>query len=164
MLTLFTTPRILIPHLYQPDAFEYDHGRGDRGTSTRFSIAVEIDAATEADLPAYIRERVAEASWYGVPKGTRFLNVSSGMTRPVIFGVTTEDLLRSQAMNIDPDQMLRDEPATLCVSMGRKKGKNEGTWPILRAVRVHNINLPLPGLQGFHAYTESRAAHWEFPE
>lgn len=164
MLTYIKTPRILIPHVYAPDTFQFDHGRGDRGSVTKFSVSIEIDAEAEADLPAYIRERVAEASWYGIPKGTRFINISSGLIRPATFGVSTEDLLRSQAFNVDPDQMLRDQPATLCVTMGRKKGREPGTWPILRAVHVQSINLPLPGLQGFHAYTEGRAPYWEFPE
>jgi hypothetical protein len=165
MLTYIKTPRILIPHVYEPDTYEFDHGRGDRGSTTKFGISVVIDAETEADLPAYIRERVNEATWYGIPKGTRFVNIGSGTIRPAIFGVTTEDLLRAQAMNVDLDQMLRDEPATLCVSMGRKRGKAEGnTWPILRAVHVQSVNLPLAGLQGFHAYTQSRDAHWEFQE
>lgn len=166
MLTHIQTPRVLIPHVYAPDTHQFDHGRGDRGTTTRYSITVEIDAATEANLPAYIRERVSEAStgWHGVAKGTRFLNVSCGLSKPAVFGVTTDQLLVAQATNTDLDQMLRDVPATLCVSMGRRKGRDEGTWPILRAVYVRDVNLPLPGLQGYHAYAESRAAHWEFPE
>ena len=164
MLTFFKTPRILIPHVYAPIVASFDHGRGDRGTSTRFVVTVEIDAATEADLPEYIRAKVVEAQWYGVPTGTRCIHVSSGEVRPAIFGVTVEDFTRSRTFNVDPDQMLRDQPATICVTMGRKKGRDTGTWPILRAVHVEGVNLPLPGLQGFHAYVESRAAHWEFRE
>lgn len=166
MLTYFKTPRILIPHVYAPDTYEYDHGRGDRGTSTKFSLSVQIEPTVEENLPAYIRERVGEASWYGIEKGTRFVSIGSGMIRPLVFGVSTADLLAAQAANLDLDQMIRDEPAILCVSMGRKKGrgKDDGTWPILRAVFMESLNLPLAGHQGFRAYTESRATHWEFPE
>jgi len=164
MLTILKTPRILIPHVYAPDTFVFDHNRGDRGTSTRFSLGVEIDAETEADLPDYIRERVSEVGWHGIPKGTRFLSVSSGGVRPAIFGVSTDDLLRSRAINVDLDQMLRYAPATLCISKGVKKGQHAGVWPILRAVYIQSVSLPLPGLQGFHAYVEDRAPHWEFSE
>lgn len=166
MLTHIQTPRVLIPHIYAPDTYQPEYDRSGRGATTRYSVTFEISPETEADLPAYIRERINEAStgWHGVPKGTRFLNVSCGLNRPAVFGVSTDNLLWAQATNTDPDQMFRDRPATICVSMGRKTGRDAGTWPILRAIYTSSLNLPMAGFQGYHAYAAERAAHWEFPE
>ena len=66
-------------------------------------------------------------------------------------------------MNIQLDQIVRDSEGKVVVTMGRGRGRDaDRGWPILRAVFVDNPVVLLNGHQGFHAYAESMATHWEF--
>ncbi len=159
MLTHIKTTRILISGLFEPDRTPYDHGRGDSGVMVSFHVLIQIDAETEENLPAYAREKVAPYSWYGVPLGTRGLKLSSGKARPVVFGITPETVLKAQAMNVEMDQLVRNRPAVVCISMGEKKGQNAGTWPILRAVCLNGSPM-LP--TSYDGYTAEMADYWEF--
>lgn len=158
MLTHIKTPRVLISGVYEPDRVPYDHGRGDSGVAVYHHMIIQITPEVEENLPAYAREKVAPYSWYGVPEGTRGLKLSSGKSRPVVFGMPPDVMLQAQAMNIEPDQLLRNRQAVVCVTMGEKKGRDGGTWPILRAVLIDRPILPI----SYDGYTAEMASHWEF--
>jgi len=159
MLHHIQTPRVLIASVYSPETVEYDHGRGDRGTQVSHYLLIEIDAEAEAMLPDYAKAKVSPYSWHGVPEGTRGIKLSSGKSRPVVFGVSAGDVLMAQSLNIDLDQLLRNRPATVCISMGGRKGRDGGQWPILRSLHLW-AGLVFPA--EYRVYTESMASHWEF--
>ncbi len=162
MLTHIKTPRILIADIFVPEVYDYDHGRGNTGQSVNHRLLIQIAPETEADLPAYIRERVEDFSWYGVPKGTRGLRVASGKTPPVVFGISPDDVLKAQAHNISLDQLVRTQTATVCISRGvsKKRRADDSDWPILRAVWIGSLNWP----GHYTDYTAAMEAYWEFQE